>query len=382
MIGSAPKIPTTPFPTSFASCYHVARTWQPRQSTQLGPRPGIIDGICYSFGGESWKRSRPNPNTIVITIRASFVAVLIHVGMFVVVSRNPPCVMTVSKAKKMQQRNRGRKRSTRPLKTKAKTLLSIEPEKMETVATNQPTNRKVSKSRDDLPYVGPRDISTSTLGKLIYGIRSISENQQERMGFRGEGSGPRVWLAGDVSLLRSPCVSVVGAREVSKEGAARSRRLAKQLAEVGIVTVSGLAKGVDTEALTEAINAGGRVIAVIGTPVDRAYPAENKRLQERIYRDHLLVSQFAPGKRVFPSNFPERNHLMAAISDATVIVEASDTSGSLHQAAECSRLGRWLFIAKSLADNPALSWPQKFLAYPTTRVLTQLSDITDALHVN
>lgn len=252
---------------------------------------------------------------------------------------------------------------------------------MESIAAKAAQIRKAPRP-SETPYVPPDELTTSTLGDLLLGTRSIPEHQQERMGFRGYGSGAKIWLAGDVSLVRKPCVSVVGAREVSKEGAARAHRLAKELATAGIVTVSGLAKGVDTQALTGAMNAGGHVIAVIGTPIDRAYPAENKRLQEKIYRDHLLISQFAPGKRVFPSNFPERNQLMAAISDATVIVEASDTSGSLHQAAECTRLGRWLFIAKSLAEDPSLTWPQKFLAYPTTRVLTQMSDITDVIRVN
>src|SRR5207247_10097113 len=106
----------------------------------------------------------------------------------------------------------------------------------------------------------------------------------------------------------------------------------------GIVVVSGLARGVDTEALSAAIAAGGRVIAVIGTPIDKAYPAENKRLQEQIYSEHLLISQFPPGRRVYQSNFPERNKLMAAISDATVIIEAGETSGTLHQAAAWVRV--------------------------------------------
>lgn len=281
--------------------------------------------------------------------------------------------MTVSNTKKKRRRDEARKRSTKPY--------GVGSTRMETTAAKRALSLKSPRSSEE-PYAPPTDVLTSTLAELIFGTRSIPEHQQERMGFRGESSGTKVWLAGDVSLVRKQSVSVVGAREVSKEGAARTRRLAKELAQAGIIIVSGLAKGVDTEALTEAIGAGGRVIAVIGTPIDRAYPAENKRLQEKIYRDHLLISQFAPGKRVFPSNFPERNQLMAAITDATVIVEASDTSGSLHQAVECSRLGRWLFIAKSLVENPSLTWPQKFLAYPTTRVLTQLSDITDVVRAD
>jgi DNA processing protein len=189
-----------------------------------------------------------------------------------------------------------------------------------------------------------------------------------------------VFVAGNAALLTKRCISVIGARKVSREGAARARRVARELATHGVVVVSGLAEGVDTEAMTSAINAGGRVVGVIGTPLDQAYPAKNKRLQEQVYRDHLLVSQFAFGSRVFPSNFPERNRLMALLSDATVVIEASDTSGSLHQAAECQRLGRWLFIARSVADDPSLEWPKKFLAHKRCRVLERTSDMLAAVY--
>jgi len=184
---------------------------------------------------------------------------------------------------------------------------------------------------------------------------------------------------GDISLLHRKCVAVVGTREVTPDGGARSRRLARELVTAGVVVVSGLAKGVDTEALNAAVEAGGRVVAVIGTPIDRAYPAENKTLQERIYREHLLISQFAPGERVFPTNFPERNKLMAALSDATAIIEAGDTSGTLHQAAECGRLGRWLFIAKSVVDNPLLEWPKRFLGQPKVDCFSSTEDILKAI---
>jgi DNA processing protein len=146
--------------------------------------------------------------------------------------------------------------------------------------------------------------------------------------------------------------------------------------------VSGLAKGVDTAALGAAIETGGHAVAVIGTPITRAYPAENKRLQEKIYREHLLISQFPPDRKVFPSNFPERNKLMAALSDATVIIEASDESDSLHQAWECVRLNRWLFIPKSLVENQSLRWTKDFLNYGNTKVLTSTSEILELIRVN
>lgn len=195
-------------------------------------------------------------------------------------------------------------------------------------------------------------------------------NQQDR----------QLYFAGDISLLQGQCVAIVGARKVSDEGRKQAARFAKFLAQAGIVVVSGLAEGVDTAALRAAIDAGGRVVAVIGTPLDRAYPSKNKRLQEEIYHDHLLISQFPAGSKVNKSNFPRRNRLMARISNATVVVEASNTSGTLHQAAECQRLGRWLFIYKGLFDIHGVDWPERFLIYDTTRIVDKPQDIVDVLN--
>jgi|SRR5581483_5332959 len=195
----------------------------------------------------------------------------------------------------------------------------------------------------------------------------------------GELGDAPVFIAGNLSLLKQPSVSVVGTRQVSAEGAARARRIARDLALAGIVVVSGLAEGVDTAAMTSAIAQGGHVIGVIGTPLDKAFPAKNAVLQEEVYRKHLLVSQFRSGSQVFKSNFPKRNRLMAALSNATVVIEASDTSGTLHQAAECARLGRWLFIAKSVVDDPALTWPEKFLKHERCLPLEKIEDITSRI---
>lgn len=221
-------------------------------------------------------------------------------------------------------------------------------------------------------YVAPTDVATTSIRALLADTpRSALEPKQYSLLERGTSEAVQgaIYLAGDVSLTKERCIAVIGARKASDIGRRRARQLGRQLAENGIVVVSGLAEGIDTEALTGAMEAGGRVIAVIGTPLDQAYPAKNKALQEAIYRDHLLISQFAPGTRVFPSNFPARNRTMAAISDASVVIEASDTSGTLHQAAECQRLGRWLAVARSVVDDPALTWPAKFIGQPRTVVL-------------
>ncbi len=171
---------------------------------------------------------------------------------------------------------------------------------------------------------------------------------------------PYLYLAGDRSLLSRTSVAIVGSRKVSPEGARLAAALAKELARCGIVTMSGLAEGVDEAAHAAAIAAGGRTIAVIGTPLSRVYPAKHALLQQQIYSDHLLISPFRDGEKTFPSHFPERNRVMAMLSRATVIIEASDTSGSLHQAVECEKSGKRLFIARSVLENSRLTWPGRF----------------------
>jgi DNA processing protein len=229
-------------------------------------------------------------------------------------------------------------------------------------------------------YRPPESVAVETLGAMLQGIRSIPAGQQRRFGFEEDGgSGMPIWYSGDVLLLKGQCVAIVGTRKVSTQGAARARRLARELVANGVVVVSGLAEGVDTEAHQAAIGAGGRTVAVIGTPIDRAFPAANARLQEQIYLEHLLLSQFSPGSPVFRGNFPARNKVMAAVSDATVVIEASDTSGTLHQVAECVRLQRPVFIAKSILDDTRLQWPQKFLGQPNVHILNDTKNVMTVL---
>ena len=235
-------------------------------------------------------------------------------------------------------------------------------------------------------YSPPRSVRTAALASLLElgGRGGLERKQLDWLAAVTKATDGRedgqVFVAGDTSLLQNRCISVIGAREASPLGRQRARQFARQLAERGVVVVSGLADGIDTEALTAAMEAGGKVVAVIGTPLDQAYPAKNKQLQEAIYRDHLLISQFAAGSRVFPSNFPARNRTMAALSDASVVIEASDTSGTLHQAAECQRLGRWLGITRGVVDDTSLSWPAKFLDHPKTVVLDTTAGLLEAVY--
>ena len=189
---------------------------------------------------------------------------------------------------------------------------------------------------------------------------------------------PTLYVAGDRSILDAPRVAVVGTRKPSDLGAARARRLARVLAQRGVVIVSGLAAGIDTIAHETAIAEGGRTIAVLGTPLDEVYPRANRALQERIMCEHLAISQFPSGCPIQRKNFPQRNRTMALIADASVIVEAGEGSGTLSQAWEALRLGRPLFLLRSLAERTDLEWPATMREYGAM-VLSEPEDLVAVL---
>lgn len=125
--------------------------------------------------------------------------------------------------------------------------------------------------------------------------------------------------------------------------------------------MSGLARGIDRAAHEGCLVAGGKTVAVLGTPLDRVYPREHAPSQELIGEVGAAVSQFCPGFPVRRHFFPARNANMSGLSLGTVVVEASETSGVLIQARKALEQGRKLFIPQSAVDDPLISWPRRFL---------------------
>lgn len=172
----------------------------------------------------------------------------------------------------------------------------------------------------------------------------------------------RLFVAGHPEwLLERPKVSIIGARQASGHGRKRAARLARILVRHGVIVVRGLAEGIDAAAHRATLASGGRTIAVIGTPLSDCYPPKHRELQARLMREHLVVSQFRAGQPVSRRNFPLRNRTMALATDATVIAEAGEGSGSLSQGWEALRLGRPLFLMASILDNTMLAWPKTLL---------------------
>jgi len=183
-----------------------------------------------------------------------------------------------------------------------------------------------------------------------------------------------LYFQGNWDITSTRCVAIVGTRSPSDEGARRAAKLARHFVKENFTVVSGLAQGIDTLAHRTAIEADGRTIAVLGTPITETYPPENADLQQRIADDFLIISQVpivrhsrqTPyGNRLF---FPERNVTMSALTEATVIVEAGNTSGTLIQARHALQQNRKLFVLDSCFRNPELTWPAKYLERGAIRV--------------
>lgn len=184
-----------------------------------------------------------------------------------------------------------------------------------------------------------------------------------------------LYFQGYWDLVDMRSVSIVGSRKATDEGRQSAARIARMLVKASFAIVSGLAEGIDTSAHRAAIEDGGWTIGVIGTPLSKVFPQHNEELQRRIGRDHLLVSQVPVVRYAHQRDprknrhfFPERNVTMAALSEATIIVEASDTSGTLTQARAALKQGKKLFIMERCFQRPDLKWPHSYVERGAIRV--------------
>lgn len=189
----------------------------------------------------------------------------------------------------------------------------------------------------------------------------------------------QIYAAGPMKMpLPKPRAAIVGSRKPSERGLATAARIAKALTEHEVVIVSGLAEGIDTMAHQTAISEKGKTVAILGTPLNRTYPQQNLRLQDEIMTNHIAISQFPIRYPVQRKNFVMRNRTIALVSNASIIVEAGNSSGSLHQGWEALRLGRPLFIWKSILNDSSLTWPKEMMQYGAT-VLNDPKQVLDVL---
>ena len=151
-----------------------------------------------------------------------------------------------------------------------------------------------------------------------------------------------LFYKGNVDLLKRPKMAVVGARTASQTGTKSVQKIVSELGNQFVI-VSGLARGIDTSAHISALKNGGATIAVIGCGLDVHYPKENKLLQEYLGKNHLILSEYAVGEAPLKFHFPERNRIIAGLSQGAIVAEAKMRSGSLITCERALEEGRDVF---------------------------------------
>ena len=175
-------------------------------------------------------------------------------------------------------------------------------------------------------------------------------------------------------------VAIVGSRHNTKYGEAVAYEMAYGLAKNGVIIISGLAYGIDSIAHRGCLDAGGRTIAILGTPIDQIYPRGHLALaKEIIESDGAIISEYAPSTKVYPkTSFLERNRLISGLADAVVVVEAAERSGSLNTATHALNQGKEVFAVPGNINNPYSRGCNKLIKQGAIPY-TELDDILQVL---
>jgi DNA processing protein len=172
--------------------------------------------------------------------------------------------------------------------------------------------------------------------------------------------------------------AIVGTRHASESGRQFAHALAGDLTRAGVMVVSGMAEGIDSAAHRGALDAGGRTVAVWGTPLDKVFPASNRALAEDIRNCGAVYSEYLPGDQTAASNFPERNRIISGMAEAVIVIEAGRKSGALITAQCALDQGRELFAVPGW-PGAVRSLGTNHLIKQGARLLTAVEDVFDEL---
>ncbi|WP_240548241.1 DNA-processing protein DprA [Paenibacillus lignilyticus] len=185
-----------------------------------------------------------------------------------------------------------------------------------------------------------------------------------------------LYAIGRVELLHRHAIAIVGTRGPTAYGRKTASDLARKLSERGLTVISGMARGIDALAHEGALEGFGSTVAVLGTPVDRIYPLENRGLYEQIVRKGVVISEVAPGTPFHPGLFPLRNRIIAGLSLGTVVVEAAERSGSLITADQALDMSRDVFAVPGPISSPK-SAGTNGLIRQGAKLITSVQDILE-----
>jgi DNA processing protein len=188
---------------------------------------------------------------------------------------------------------------------------------------------------------------------------------------------PFLFYRGELKDDDARSVAVVGTRQATEAGIHRAAYMSRLLAEQGVTVVSGLARGIDTAAHRAALDAGARTIAVLGTGITRCYPSENRDLAEAITASGVLVSQFWPTSSPSRYTFPRRNVVTSGISQGTIVIEATSTSGAKMQARLALDHGKKVFLIRSLVTSQP--WAKEYVLRRGAIEVADVEDVSNQL---
>ena len=178
-----------------------------------------------------------------------------------------------------------------------------------------------------------------------------------------------LYYQGDWSLTKKNMLGVVGSRIISDYGKKVVKDIIPSIVTAGVVTVSGLAKGIDYEVHKQTLETGGRSIAIIGTGLDRFYPSQNRELQNQMATEHLVVSEYPLGTGPQKLHFPTRNRIIAGMSQGVLVIEAKERSGSLITANLALQENREVFAVPGNILNPAFKGTNQLIQAGAKAVL-------------
>ena len=190
-----------------------------------------------------------------------------------------------------------------------------------------------------------------------------------------------LYVLGKFSAKDAHAVAIVGTRQPSHYGQSVAESFACDLSVLGITTVSGLARGVDTIVHTVTLKSGGRTIAVIGSGLDVPYPPENRKLMEQITERGAVVSEFPMGAKPDATNFPRRNRIISGLALGTVIVESAEDGGAMITASTALDQDREVFAVPGIITEKRSSGPHKLIQDGRAKLVQNVDDILDELNL-
>jgi DNA processing protein len=187
-----------------------------------------------------------------------------------------------------------------------------------------------------------------------------------------------LFAVGNLDLLATEGLAVVGTRTPSNYGLRTTTDLAGTVAREGLTIVSGMARGIDAAAHAAALAAGGGTIGVLGNGIEQAYPPENARLFQKVRETGLLITEFAPGEQPNAGNFPRRNRLIAALSLAVLVVEMGDKSGARHTVDFALEQGKDVYAVPGPISSDVSAGTNRLLKDGAT-IVTSARDVLEGL---